>query len=183
MSAFKVHELLAEPTMKAKLGTSLKEGWILSNNDFHLIILELYIRWLGGLYSWPSMNTWMVLNGKFSCKVRPVAEMIKSASTLSPFAISIPVSVNVSMCPVAIVALPFLAGDITIRFIFFLNPPPNWIKEVSPRSKAEPLVQGVVGWVEVLLEIIPRHRAFHLLEHPPLDQPLGVIWKSFVDRS
>ena len=50
----------------------------------------------------------MVLKGKFFCRARPVAEMMKSASTFSPVFILIPVSVKVSICPVTIVALPSL---------------------------------------------------------------------------
>ena len=60
------------------------------------------------MYSSPSIATFMVLKGKFFCKARPVAEMMKSASTFSPVFISIPVSVKVSICPVTIVALPSL---------------------------------------------------------------------------
>ena len=44
----------------------------------------------------PYFPTWIVLKGKFFCKLSPVAEMTKSASTVSPFFISIPLSLVVS---------------------------------------------------------------------------------------
>ena len=74
-------------------------------------MMPLYIKCLDALYSSPSMATLIVLNGKFFCIVRPVAEMMKSASTFSPLFISIPISVNVSMCPVTMDALPSLVED------------------------------------------------------------------------
>ena len=95
MSAFKVHEALVYPMIKAKLGTSP-------------IMIPLYIKWSGALYASPSIVTFIVLNGKLCCIVSPVAEMMKSASTFSPLFISIPVSVRVLMCPVTMVALPSL---------------------------------------------------------------------------
>ena len=83
------------PMTKAKLGTSP-------------IMIPLYIKWSDALYASPSIVTLIVLKGKLRCMVRPVAEMMKSASTFSPVFISIPVSVNVSICPVTMVALPSL---------------------------------------------------------------------------
>ena len=52
---------------------------------------------------------------------------------------------------------------------------PDWGKEVSSRSKAEPLLPRIVGRGEVLVELLLRHHALHLIEHPFLDQPLGAL--------
>ena len=105
--------------------------------------------------------------------VRPVAEMMKSASTFSPVFISILVSVNVSICPVTMVALPSLLEK---RVELFEVSAPDWLKEVSPRSQTEPLLPRVVGRGEVLVELLLRHHTLHLIEHPFLDQPLGALW-------
>ena len=55
---------------------------------------------------------------------------------------------------------------------------PDWLKEVSSRSKTEPLLPRIVGRGEVLVELLLRHHLLHLLEHPLLDEPLGVVWVS-----
>ena len=53
---------------------------------------------------------------------------------------------------------------------------PDWGEEVSSRSKTEPLLPRIVGRGEVLVELLLRHHALHLIEHPFLDQPLGALW-------
>ena len=53
---------------------------------------------------------------------------------------------------------------------------PDWSKEVSSRSKTEPLLPRIVGRGEVLVELLLRHHTLHLIEHPFLDQPLGALW-------
>ena len=52
---------------------------------------------------------------------------------------------------------------------------PDWGKEVSPRSQAEPLLPRVVGRGKMLVELLLGHHALHLIEHPFLDQPLGTL--------
>ena len=58
------------------------------------------------------------------------------------------------------VALPSLLEK---RVELFEVSAPDWLKEVSPRSQAEPLLPRVVGRGEVLVELLLRH-LWHLRE-------------------
>ena len=120
MSAFKVQEAFVYPIMNPKLGTSL-------------IMTELYITWLAPMKGFSSTVTYnlennyyfvfivivefqtkltlIVLNGKFCPKVKPVAEIMKSASTWVPSFIWTPFFVKWSMWSVTMLAFLVRKGS------------------------------------------------------------------------
>ena len=48
-------------------------------------------------------------------------------------------------------------------------------KKVSIWGKTKPLLEMIIRWAEVLLELILGHNILHLFVHPLLYQSLGVV--------